>query len=543
VSVSLSLCLCVSACPRRSGYFHISPCEVTAPGTEVHIQLRGEHREFAREERVKAILMKYTNFIRTPLFLNGTQINTLPALWDLPASAVSESDHSALFNLLTHGTTSTTTSTTSSTTSSTTTSTTSSPPRFTLHYRTDSPLDIRAVLYTPVTRPSIFGGDSDKEGAVSLYSHRVLIHRSSSAVLPRWLRFLHGVVESDDIPLNLSRELLQESSLVRRVGSVLEVRYLRHLAERMKRDPQAYDDFFAEFGVFLREGLITSTDSQVKEQIGGVLRFESSDLPAGTLTSLPELLTRWRAAHHGEAHIYYLCAPSRQLAESSPYYEALRSKAKTEVLLCYDPYDELTLLHLGSFSGRRLLSVETDIVVDHYKENPHPQPHHAHSPASDSLTEEQSRDLIGWMKGILGNQVSDIRVTLRLDLHAAMVTLLEMGAARHLLRTHNLLQQAGSVATATATTATTATATTTAAPPPPPPTAIPGIQPVLEINPSHSLIRVLNSARESDPELASLLAQQIYDNAMITAGLYGDARLMVSRLNRLLERALKHTRS
>lgn len=182
---------------------------------------------------------------------------------------------------------------------------------------------------------------------------------------------------------------------------------------------------------------------------------------------------------------------------------------RPQVLFCYEQFDELTLLHLREFDRKKLISVETDIVVDHYKEEKFEDT----SPAEARLSDKEAEELVAWMRNALGSRVANVKVTLRLDTHPAMVTVLEMGAARHFLRMQQLARTQEERAQL--------------------------LQPTLEINPRHALIRKLSQLTASEPELAQLLADQIYDNAMIAAGLVDDPRPMVGRLHDLLVKALE----
>nr|KAF6491337.1 TNF receptor associated protein 1 [Molossus molossus] len=275
--------------------------------------------------------------------------------------------------------------------------------------------------------------------------------------------------------------------------------------DQSKKDTETYAKFFEDYGLFMREGIVTTTEQEVKEDIAKLLRYESSALPPGQLTSLMDYASRMQA---GTRNIYYLCTPNRHLAEHSPYYEAMKQK-NMEVLFCYEQFDELTLLHLREFDKKKLISVETDIVVDHYKE----EKFEDSSPAEDRLSEKEMEDLLAWMRNVLGSRVTNVKVTLRLDTHPAMITVLEMGAARHFLRMQQLAKTQEERAQL--------------------------LQPTLEVNPRHTLIKKLSQLRESEPDLAQLLVDQIYENAMIAAGLIDDPRSMVDRLNNLLVKALE----
>uniref|UniRef100_A0A8C3L7G8 TNF receptor associated protein 1 n=1 Tax=Chrysolophus pictus TaxID=9089 RepID=A0A8C3L7G8_CHRPC len=323
-------------------------------------------------------------------------------------------------------------------------------PRYVLHYKTDAPLNIRSIFYVPEQKPSMFDISRELGSSVALYSRKILIQTKAADILPKWLRFLRGP------PLRF------------------------------------------------RRGALTRTHF-FQEDIAKLLRYESSALPAGQLTSLTEYASRMKA---GSRNIYYLCAPNRHLAEHSPYFEAMKKK-DMEVLFCYEQFDELTLLHLREFDKKKLISVETDIVVDHYKEEKFEESR----PAAERLTDVEAEDLMAWMRNALGTRVTGVKVTTRLDTHPAMITVLEMGAARHFLRMQQLAKTQEERAQL--------------------------LQPTLEINTGHTLIKKLNELKDSQPDLAQMLLDQIYENAMIAAGLNEDPRPMVSRLNELLTKILE----
>uniref|UniRef100_A0A8C5SC55 Heat shock protein 75 kDa, mitochondrial n=1 Tax=Laticauda laticaudata TaxID=8630 RepID=A0A8C5SC55_LATLA len=473
-------------CWRSDGYgtFEISEASEVQVGTKIILQIKEDCKEFANEERVKDIITKYSNFISFPLYLNGQRVNTLKALWMMEPKEVGDWQHTEFYHFIAH---------------------TYDEPRYTLHYKTDAPLNIRSIFYVPGVKPSMFDVSQEQGSSVALYSRKVLIVTKAAEILPKWLRFLKGVVDSEDIPLNLSRELLQESILVRKLREVLQRRLIKFFVDQSKKDPEKYATFFEDYGLFIREGIVMLAEQEAKEEVAKLLRYESSVLPPGQLTSLSEYASRMPA---GSRNIYYLCAPTRNLAEHSPYYEATKKK-NVEVLFCYKQFDELTLLHLREFDKKKLISVETDIAVDHYKEEKFEESHSA----ENHLSSQAVDDLLAWMRNALGSRVAAVKVTPRLDSHPAMITVLEMGAARHFLRMQQLAKTSEER------------------------TQI--LQPTLEINARHTLVKKLNQLRTDQPDLAQMLLDQIYDNAMITAGLSEDPRPMVNRLNELLARALE----
>uniref|UniRef100_A0A2K6KGP1 Histidine kinase/HSP90-like ATPase domain-containing protein n=1 Tax=Rhinopithecus bieti TaxID=61621 RepID=A0A2K6KGP1_RHIBE len=354
-------------------------------------------------------------------------------------------------------------------------------PRYTLHYKTDAPLNIRSLFYVPDTKPSMFDVSRELGSSVALYSRKVLIQTKATDILPKWLRFIRGVVNSEDIPLNLSRELLQESMLIRKLRDVLQQRLIKFFIDQSKKD------FFEDYGLFMREGIVTTTEQEVKVDIAKLLRYESSVLPTGQFTSLSEYASRMQA---GTRNIYYL----RHLSEHSPYYEAMKKK-DTEVLFGYEQFDELTLLHLREFDKKQLISVETDIVVDHYKE----EKFEDGSPAAERLSEKETEELMAWMRNVLGSRVTNVKVTLRLDTHPAMVTVPGDGGARHFLRMQQLAKTHEE-------------------------------RPTLEITPAES------AAGKRAWPWPSCSVDQIYENAHDDAGLLTTTRAMVGPLNECLSR-------
>ena len=174
------------------------------------------------------------------------------------------------------------------------------------------------------------------------------------------MRFVKGVVDSEDIPLNLSRELLQDSSVIRRLRTVVTNKFLRFMQDKARKERKSFLEFYRDYAFFFKEGIITSNEQYEKEEIAKLLRFESSASAPGEVVSLPEYCERMKA---GQGDIYYLAAPSRQLAESSPYYENLKKK-DVEILFLFESYDELVLMQLQQFNKCKMTSVEKELRND-----------------------------------------------------------------------------------------------------------------------------------------------------------------------------------
>ncbi|XP_043645046.1 heat shock protein 75 kDa, mitochondrial [Drosophila teissieri] len=466
-----------------SGTYEIEKVPDVELGTRIVLHLKTECREYADEERIKAVIKKYSNFVGSPILLNGKQANDIKPLWLLEPQSITKDQHHDFYRFISNS---------------------FDVPRFTLHYNADVPLSIHALLYFPEGKPGLFEMSRDGNTGVALYTRKVLIQSKTEHLLPKWLRFVKGVVDSEDIPLNLSRELLQNSSLIRKLSSVISTRVIRFLQERSKKQPEEYEAFYRDYGLFLKEGIVTSNDPNEKEEIAKLLRFESSKSEnASGRMSLEEY---YNAVPQEQQNIYYLAAPNRVLAESSPYYESLKKRNEL-VLFCYEPYDELVLMQLGKFKSKKLVSVEKE-MRDESKET---------TPTTDfgegSLLRSELDSLIPWLEEELKGQVVKVKATTRLDTHPCVITVEEMAAARHFIRTqsHQVPEQ----------------------------NRFALLQPELEINPKHPIIKKLNKLRESDKDLAQLIAKQLFANAMVGAGLAEDPRMLLTNMNTLLSRALE----
>lgn len=341
------------------------------------------------------------------------------------------------------------------------------------------------------------------EAGVSLYTRKILIQSKVDKLLPKWLRFVKGVVDSEDIPLNLSRELLQNSALITKLRNVLTSRILRHLSEKATKEPTSFDDFYNDYGMFLKEGIIITQDSKEREDIGKLLRFNSNHVESKTgKISLTEYVARMKEE---QKSIYYLAAPNRELAESSPYFEGLKSK-DVEVLFCYEPYDELVLTQLQSFAGKEIVSVEKEMRSDTNAND-------LTNLDPDSLQRSQINELTEWIESQLAGKVATVKATTRLVEHPCVVTVENMAAARHFIRTqgHQIPEENRYAL----------------------------LQPQLEINPKHPIIKKLFELKTSNPELSQLLINQLFGNAMVGARLIDDAQALLKSINELLTKALE----
>lgn len=462
-----------------SGSYEVQPADGVSIGTKIVIHLKLDCREFSDEDTIRNVITKYSNFVGSSIFLNGKRANTVQAVWLMDPKSVTPQQHSEFYRYIGNC---------------------YDLPRYTLHYNTDVPLSIHALLYFPEGKPGLFEMSREVEAGVSLYTRKILIKSKTDNILPKWLRFVRGVVDSEDIPLNLSRELLQNSALIIKLRNVLTSRILKFLVDQSKKNPQEYEKFYVDYGLFLKEGIIINHDQMEKEEIAKLLRFESSHHDSGKRVGLTDYISNIK---DGQKTIFYLSAPSRTLAESSPYYESLK-KRQQEVLFCYEPYDELVLMQLQQFKGYKVVSVEKDMRDDKAAND-------LTNLGDDSLKRSEIDDLVKWVKDLLPGKAGTVIATTRLDTHPCVVTVEEMAAARHFIRTqsHQLSEERRYAL----------------------------LQPQFELNPKHSVIKKLYQLKTSDPELAILLAKQLFANSMVGAGLVDDSRVLLLSMNELLTKA------
>ncbi|CAK9825082.1 Heat shock protein 75 kDa, mitochondrial [Anthophora retusa] len=460
-----------------SNTFKISTAEGVQPGTKIVIHLKVDCREFCDDNVINRLITKYSNFINSPIYVNGKRVNTIQPLWMLDPKDITPEKHNEFYKYIGNC---------------------SDSPRFTLHYTTDVPINIRALLYFPEEDPSLFNFSRSESSSVSLYSRKILIKSKAENILPKWLRFLKGVVDSEDIPLNLSRELLQNSTLIGKLREVLTGRVLKFLHEKSQKQVEEYLKFYKGYNVFLKEGIVTTDIQREKEEIAKLLRYESSATEPGQLISLADYCKRVSA---DQKKIYYLLAPSRNLAEQSPYYESLK-KRNIEVLFCYEPHDDVIFMHLRQFKNFTLTSVEEDMLEQSSK-----------SDSPGIINQGEIDNLINYMKKVLVGKAIEIKITNRLESHPCVVTVKDMASARHFTRMQTRQMQHEMLYSL--------------------------LRPTFEINPNHPLIKKLCEIINTNTKLADLLINQLFTNSMVEAGLIDNPRILLASMNELLTTALE----
>ena len=452
-----------------SGSYEIEEVEGLSRGSKIVIELKDDCADYANEGRIKAILERYSAFVSFPINLNGKHINTVQALWLRSKSEIKEEEYNEFYKFQSHA---------------------YDEPSLRLHFSADAPLAINALLFVPQENTEKMGM-SRLEPAVSLYCRKVLIDAAPKDLLPEWLRFLKGVVDSEDLPLNISRETMQDKALIDKLNKVITKRFLKFLDEEATQRPDSFIKFYANFGIYLKEG--AALDFTHKDQLVKLLRFESSLTDKSKHTSLTDYVSRMGA---DQKEIYYLTGANRTTVESGPYLEAFKAR-NLEVLFCYEPVDEYVMNNVREFDGKKL------IAADHGDVKLTDLP-----PAEGALSADDIKTLTTWMKASLGERVAEVKASDRLVDSPALAINADKFMTAHMRRMMKAMNKDGADMPQRVN---------------------------LEINPRSAVMKRLFETHTAAPEKAKLVAEQILDNALISAGMLEDATPMVARLYKLLE--------
>lgn len=462
------------------GSFDITPAD-DAPerGTIITIKVKDDAAEFLEKFRLEQALKQHSSFIPFPIYLDGEHQNTTPALWREPKNSISKEQYKEFYNYLTFD---------------------DKDPVATIHSAVDAPVQFTSLAFIPT-----FGRDLSSIGrddyGLDLYVRRVLIQRECKDLLPDYLSFVKGVVDTEDLPLNISRETLQENVLIRKINQTVTKQILSHLERMAKNDADAYKEFWNLHGKVFRLGY---NDYANRDRFAKLLRFNTSTHEtADELTSFDEYVER---AKEGQKAIYYISSTSREAAKLNPHLEIFTRKG-LEVLFLYEPVDEFVVDNLGKFGEFELVAAETvdpeslkdfaDIVK---KEK------------AEELSEEESAtlsDLLAHIKELLGDKVTDVRLSERLSGSPAVLSSPD-GATSSMEKIMRMMNQDDSIP-----------------------------KKVLELNADHPIVRNLLRIYKSDKDdvLVKETVEQLFESSLLLEGYLKDPHAMVARINDLLEKA------
>ncbi len=453
--------------------FQVSPAEMSERGTKIEIKLKEDALEFADEYRVKNIIKKHSDYIGFPIYVGEEEepVNKQTSLWRTPKAELDEEKYKDFYRQQTLD---------------------FEEPLLHIHLVTDAPVQLYALLYIPAKgERGVFS--LRKEDGLQLYSRNILIDNYNKDLLPEYLRFVQGVVDSEDLPLNVSRETVQSVGLMPKLKKVVTGQVLRSLKDLAKKDAEKYNTFWQEFGVYLKQGI--AGEPTETEKLHPLLRFKTN-LEPEKWSSLDDYLERKKEE---QKEIYYLVGDDPQSVLRSPHLDYFQSQG-TEVLLLTDPMDSFMLMGLQKYKDVELKNIalaEIDLPEKETEEE------------KENIPEDDFKTLLEQFKEILGERVTEVRASKRLSQSIARLVDPEGSLNPEMQRVYKYLGKDYEIP-----------------------------KKILELNPTHPILKNLLET-EMETELQSLVIEQIYESALLVEGLHPDPSSMTPRIQKIIEAALK----
>lgn len=450
-------------------------------GTTIVVKLKEEEKpRFANEAALKGIVNKHSNFISFPIFVGEERVNTITALWREPKFQIKDEQYAEFYKFLTYD---------------------SEDPFDTLHTSVDAPVQFNALMFIPQSDDDPFGMGRENRG-LDLYVRRVLIEKQNKDLLPEYLGFVKGVVDTEDLPLNISRETLQDNVLMRKISSTLVKQVLGNLEKMAKDNADRYAEFWQAHGNLFKAGYM---DFLNKDKFGKLVRFNSSiSEDEKGLTSFEEYISR---AKEGQKEVYYAFGPSREALGLSPYLEVFRKKG-IEVLYLYEPIDEFVMDAVRDFEGFTMVSAEhVDMAKLDQFENLEKEE------KAEALSDDQKSTLdklLVRMKEVLGDAVTEVKASQRLSDSPVCLANPDGNVTSSMDKIMRVVSKD---------------------------TSIP--KKVLEINPDHALVRNMLTIMEKDETdpFIDQAANQLFESALLLEGYLTDPHALVGRVQELLTKS------
>ncbi|MFA5205113.1 MAG: molecular chaperone HtpG [Lentisphaeria bacterium] len=473
-----------------SGEYTLEEAAKADRGTEIVLHLKEGMDEYLDGWKLRKIIKTYSDFVEHPVVLteaaeDGKEapkdetVNSQKALWQRPKNEITAEEYAGFYRHLSHD---------------------FDEPLATLHWQVEgAATEFRALVFIPKSAGLDFLAPERRPHGLQLYVRRVFISDHCEALLPPWLRFLRGVVDSGDLPLNVSRELLQDDKQIRAIRNNLVKKVLDTLAEMKDKEREKYETFWKAFGPVLKEGM--HLDFASREKLQELLLFPTAAKGAGTLVSLAEYV---QAMPEAQKAIYHASGENRGALENAPHLEAFRA-AGWDVLLLTDPIDDWVMQGLTEYAGKPLRSVTAGGAADL-------PPAAEAAPEHPAASEEELKPLLAFLKKQLGDQVKDVQASRRLTESACCLVADEHGMGVHMEKIMRALHKDA------------------------PPT-----RRVLEINPAHPVVRAMAAlaAAGGQEERLGEYAEMLHDQALLTAGQpVADLLQFTRRVSRLMADAV-----
>lgn len=458
---------------RGGDTFLVEPADKTDRGTEIHITLKADAAEFANAWRIKQTVKKYSDYVRFPIYVESDQANRRESLWRKSPSEVSAEDYKTFYRQMTMD---------------------FEEPLLTIHFSSDAPVHLRALLYVPRRRDRGVLS-ARKEAGLMLYSHNVLIQEYCTDLLPPWLSFVDGVVDSEDLPLNVSRETVQNNRMMQQLGKSIKARVMRELKKMGESEPEKYVQFFEAFGPVLKEGV--AIEPSAREEIMPLLRYASTHADSN-LVSLDDYIGRLLPE---QEEIFYVLGDSLQAASRSPHLDPFKDR-ELEVLLWHDPLDIFLAPMMEEYRGKRFRNVaDADLELPPAAENDE-------LPPVDRLTPEPAFNrFVGRCVTTLGDRVTEVRAS-RILKDSPVRLVSPEGHEAEMQRIYRMMGREFEVP-----------------------------RQILEVNRNHPLIAGLAAVATDHPDspLLPLAIEQLYAGALLQEGLYPNPSDMLPRILELMQ--------
>ena len=458
-----------------SGSYTIEEIERAQRGTTITLALKEDKTEFAEPWRIKQIIKKYSNFVDFPIFVDGEEVNTVDALWHKSKSDITDEQLSEFYKFVSND---------------------YEEPLGHLQVNVEGRVSFKSMLFIPKKAPKNLYQDEYQFG-VHLYSSKVFIQDDAKNLLPEWARFIKGVVDTEDLPLNVSREVTQNSPVFGKIKTILTGKILSMLKEWSVEESDRFKTFSKEFGMLFKSGL--SSDFENRDAMIELIRFESSVKEDGELVSLDQYVDRMK---EGQKEIYFVLAESRKASELNPNLEYFAAN-DLEVLLMVEPVDAFIVPGIPKYKDHELKSVETaDLDLKKNKKTEKGAP-----------SKTDTKKILERFKSVLGDQIEDVKSSDRLVDSAATLVVGKAGMDSQMERMMKMMDE-----------------------------NFEGAKKVLEINLQHPLIKNLISLRkdETNDSLIDSAINQIFDGALLADGSLASPREFVRRMTELMVQATKN---
>lgn len=453
--------------------YHIGVGDMSERGTKVEIKLKEDAAEFVEEHRIKNIIHKHSDYIGFPIYIDEGKdpVNKQTSLWRTSRQEVTAEQYTEFYKQTTLD---------------------FEDPLLHIHMVTDAPVQLYALLYIPAKMErGLFA--LRKDDGLKLYSRNILIDEYNKDLLPEYLRFVQGVVDSEDLPLNVSRETVQSSGLMPKLKKVLTNQVLKDLESLAKNNTEKYQTFWQEFGGFIKQGLSSYTAED--EKLHSLLRFKTNLNPE-TWSSLEDYVSRMK---DGQKSIYYIVGDDPKSVLRSPHLDYFHSQG-TEVLLLTEPMDSFMLMGLRKHKDFELKNVaQADVDIT---EKPSAETE------AEKLPDAEFSSLVERFKKVLGERVTDVRASNRLSQSVARLVDPDGTMNPELQRVYKYLGKEYEVP-----------------------------KKILELNPSHAILKNLLNL-DPDSDLQNAVIEQIYDSALLVEGLHPDPSSIAARVQQIMEAAL-----